>query len=83
MERRYREHAAGSVKCKYTRSFPPTELSACWVVESDLSFAMKLEAAIKRLPKAEKTKLIKCSDDLSSLAVGQQDYRVVRYQLCD
>lgn len=57
IDRRYQEHCAGSAKCKYTRSFPPKRLAACWQVD-DLSAALKLEKKIKALPKVEKQKLI-------------------------
>ena len=41
-------------KCKYTRSFPPRRIAACWQIAADLSQILKIEAAIKRLSKAEK-----------------------------
>ena len=57
MERRYREHCEGSEKCKYTRSFPPKRIAACWEVES-LSVALRLERAIKKLKKELKKRLV-------------------------
>jgi len=59
IKRRYQEHCDGSKKCKYTRSFPPVSLAACWEIQSDTSSnAMKLERAVKRLSKELKKKLI-------------------------
>lgn len=58
MERRYQEHLSGSIKCKYTRSFPPMRLAACWRLESSLSVALKIEHKIKQLSKTAKKKLI-------------------------
>lgn len=51
--RRYREHQAGSPKCKYTRSFKPLQMVYCWPLD-DKSTALRLEKAIKRLSRAEK-----------------------------
>lgn len=59
MERRYQEHLNGSAKCKYTRSFPPRRIAAHWSLEVDLSRILKIEAAIKRLTKLDKSKLVK------------------------
>jgi len=58
LKRRYQEHLEGSAKCKYTRSFPPIRIAASWEFEMDLSLALKLEQAIKRLSKLEKNQLI-------------------------
>ncbi len=58
VERRYQEHVDGSIKCKYTRSFPPKQLVAYWDVGHDLSQALKIEYRIKKLPKKKKIKLI-------------------------
>ena len=57
--RRYEEHQAGSEKCKYTRSFPPKRIAACWKLYASLSEALKLEKRIKGLSKSEKNALIK------------------------
>jgi len=56
--RRYREHQQRSAKCKYTRSFPPKRLVACWEVLSELSSVLKIESAIKKLKRAGKIELI-------------------------
>lgn len=67
VERRYQEHVDGSIKCKYTRSFPPKRLAAFWEVADDLSSALKIENAIKRLTKKEKIYLVKNPDALMRL----------------
>ena len=58
MERRYQEHLDGSDKCKYTRSFPPLRIAACWELPVDLSMALKIERAIKSLSKEDKKHLV-------------------------
>ena len=58
IERRYREHQQGSAKCKYTRSFPPVKLSACWQIQADISSILKIERYIKALPRNNKKSLI-------------------------
>ena len=59
IERRYQEHLDGSAKCKYTRSFPPKRIAACWEITSDdSSLARKIEHEIKHLSKKEKMNLI-------------------------
>ena len=65
MERRYREHSDGKSTCKYTRSFPPKRIAACWEVES-LSVALKLERAIKKLKKELKKKLIDNPENITT-----------------
>lgn len=56
LERRYQKHCEG-VASKYTRSFKPLAIAASWEV-SDKSSAMKAEAHIKKLSRAEKESLI-------------------------
>lgn len=58
MARRYQEHQQGSRKCKYTRSFPPRKIAACWELSGELSEILKIERCIKSLTKKEKLKLI-------------------------
>lgn len=56
--RRYKEHQNGSSKCKYTRSFPPIGIVACWQIEANISIVLKLERAIKAMNRNQKTHLI-------------------------
>ena len=56
LKRRYAEHLAGTVKCKFTRSFKPIKIAQSWECESK-SAAMKLEHQIKQLSKKEKMEL--------------------------
>ena len=45
IKRRYQEHLSGSAKCKYTRSFPPVRIAACWKLETVGSpLAIKVES---------------------------------------
>ncbi len=61
LARRYQEHLEGSPKCKFTRSFPPIKIAACWEVSSR-SIALKMEYHIKKLSKKEKRALIDYPD---------------------
>jgi len=64
LKRRYQEHASGSAKCKYTRSFPPIRLAAAWEISAGLSVVLKIEKAIKKLKRQEKIELIADPDFL-------------------
>lgn len=57
VERRYKEHELGTIKCRYTRSFPPKKLAAFWKFKNK-SAALRREACIKQLPRFEKQKLV-------------------------
>lgn len=56
VERRLREHQGGT-GARYTRSHPPVTLAYTEEVP-DRSAAQRREAAIKKLPRAQKLKLI-------------------------
>lgn len=56
--RRFEEHKQGSPKCKYTRSFPPKKIAACWQVEEDISLVLQCEHAIKKMSKHMKATLV-------------------------
>ena len=56
---RYKEHKSGSLKCRYTRSFPPKKLLAFWPLETE-SDALSVESKIKKLPKKQKRKVDSC-----------------------
>ena len=58
IKRRYAEHMAGSIKCKYTRANPPKNLAANWEFNATLSYVLRIESAIKKLSKVEKYNLI-------------------------
>jgi len=57
LERRYQEHVEGSAKWKFTRSFAPIKIAACWDV-ADKSSALKIEKFIKSLSRKEKEALV-------------------------
>ena len=81
IKRRYQEHCKGSLKCKYTRAFPPVKISACWVIESDSSSqALKLEIAIKKLSKQHKKKLIYKPENILFLASEVGDFKTVSFE---
>ncbi|MFN7097543.1 MAG: GIY-YIG nuclease family protein [Gammaproteobacteria bacterium] len=58
MTRRYQEHVKGTGKCKYTRSFPPRSIAACWEFSLELSDILRIERLIKSLSKKEKLAMI-------------------------
>lgn len=67
VKRRFAEHQEDKVKgAKYTKSHKPTGIAAVWEVGGK-SDASKLEYRIKRLPKAEKEKLILNKAELSQI----------------
>jgi putative endonuclease len=58
IKRRYQEHLKGTAKCKYTRSFPPKNIAACWQIKCELSDVLSIERFIKKLNRHEKVQLI-------------------------
>ncbi len=59
VDRRFQEHVEGGIKAaKYLRGKAPLKLVLKYKV-GDRSLAMKAEAAVKKLPKPEKERLIK------------------------
>lgn len=58
LARRYKEHLAGSAKCKYTRSFKPLRIAQSWEVSGDKATAMKMEKFIKSLSRKKKEDLL-------------------------
>ena len=67
LQRRFKEHLAGTAKCKYTRSFKPLSIAQCWVVNDNKSEAMKIERYIKTLNRKQKYHLICFPDSLAEL----------------
>ena len=59
IERRYQEHCEGSPKCKYTRSFPPKRLAACWQFDAEVGKILSLEKRLKQLSRVEKENLVR------------------------
>lgn len=62
IERRYNEHEKGTLKCRYTRSFPPKKILVYWKLSSR-SEALSIEAKIKKLSKPQKKLLIDVKAD--------------------
>lgn len=58
IERRYQEHLDGSPKCKFTRSFPPKRLAACWKLTNERGLVLRIERKIKKLTRSQKKLLI-------------------------
>ncbi len=79
IKRRYQEHLNGSIKCKYTRSFPPRKLAACWHFQNaDLSAILKTEKAIKSLSKKNKENLISKPSLLSDIVAENLAYIILK-----
>ena len=70
LARRYQEHATGTGKCKYTRSFKPLNLAQAWQVKGTKALAMKIEKYIKSRSKQEKRELILRPRQLVQLFAG-------------
>lgn len=67
LDRRYQEHCQGQGS-KFTRSYPPIKIAASWHLENgNVSDALKLELAIKKLSKQQKLKIIQENWNLSQL----------------
>jgi putative endonuclease len=65
LERRYQEHCKGK-GAKFTRSYPPIKIAKYWCLKSDnVSDALKLEIAIKKLTRKQKLEIIQsnCSHE--------------------
>jgi putative endonuclease len=58
LKRRYREHARGTRKSKFTRSFKPLAIAQFWTIDSDKRLAMRVEKHIKKLTRKDKERLI-------------------------
>jgi putative endonuclease len=59
IKRRYQEHSRGSAKCKYTRSFPPKCIAACWQFgAAEKGEILSLEKTLKKLSRLQKQQLI-------------------------
>jgi putative endonuclease len=77
-ERRFSEHCGTARGARFTRAFRPEAIAALWETDSR-SNAQKLEAQIKRLPRAKKERLI--AEDAFGLFGGAVDpdaYRRIR-----
>lgn len=65
--KRYQAHLSGSVK--YTRSFKPLYIAQSWCITESKSLAMRIEAYIKKLSKAEKERLVLAPEELKKIFV--------------
>jgi putative endonuclease len=70
--RRYQEHQQGLAKCKYTRSFPPKRIAACWKIEAGFAVILSIERMIKKLSKPEKIALVNAPEKLGLLLTGHR-----------
>ena len=56
MKTRWEKHCSGR-GAKFTRAFPPVRLAACWKISGTKGEAMRTEACVKALTRAEKAEL--------------------------
>ncbi|MBN2050134.1 MAG: GIY-YIG nuclease family protein [Spirochaetales bacterium] len=77
-ERRLTEHLKGSKKAaRFTRAFRPLAAAACWRLDCSRGEALKVEAAIKRLPRLKKLSLLEHAGLFENLA-AQSCGRIVK-----
>jgi putative endonuclease len=67
LNRRYQQHCQGTPECKYTRSFPPRRLAACWHILGSKSAAMQIEKKLKQIPKSKKLALVAKPETLQDI----------------
>jgi putative endonuclease len=93
LARRCQEHLSGSIKCKYTRSFPPIALACAWIVEAERGWVLRCEKAIKRLSKPQKQALVRKPEQLLEqvslsapkqlVAVSEAELKEIWSSLCN
>lgn len=67
LSRRLREHLKRGARCaKYTRTHPIKRLSAAWML-AEKGEALRVEAAIKTLPRQKKQQIIASPQEIKSL----------------
>lgn len=69
LKKRYQSHINGTGRCKYTKSFKPLYMAACWEISGEKSSAMRLEREIKRFSRQQKEATIKNPEILSSSGI--------------
>ncbi|MBP7605108.1 MAG: GIY-YIG nuclease family protein [Spirochaetes bacterium] len=67
IDRRVREHLGGNRRAKFTAGFRPVRTAACWKLRGTRSDALKVEAFIKRMSRAEKDGLVTNPERLGTL----------------
>lgn len=65
--RRVREHLGGGRRAKFTAGFKPVRTAACWKLCGTRSDALKVEAFIKGMSRAEKDDLVAAPERLRPL----------------
>ncbi len=66
-KKRFNEHRSGKGGAKFTRGFTPVSIEGLWEITGTKGDAMKIEAFIKSLKKAEKIQLIEKPSSLLDL----------------
>ncbi len=66
-KKRFNEHRSGKGGAKFTRGFTPVSIEGLWEITGTKGDAMKIEAFIKSMKKAEKIQLIEKPSSLLDL----------------
>ncbi|HSV96744.1 MAG TPA: GIY-YIG nuclease family protein [Spirochaetota bacterium] len=70
IDRRIREHRGGSRRAKFTAGFRPVRVAACWRLSGTRSDALRVEAFIKAMSRAEKEALVAKPGELCALVAN-------------
>ena len=76
LARRFRQHLDGTAGVKYTRSYRPVRLAACWRLFDTVGTALKVESAIKRGGTALKHRILDDPDALAPAVAARLDCEV-------
>ncbi|HOP29470.1 MAG TPA: GIY-YIG nuclease family protein [Spirochaetota bacterium] len=66
-KKRFNEHRSGKGGAKFTRGFTPVSIEGLWEITGTKGDAMKIEAFIKSMKKADKIQLIEKPSSLLDL----------------
>jgi len=72
IKKRYADHVSGKAS-KFTRSFKPVRIAACWKLYGNKGDALKVEAMIKRMKRDAKEILIQSPGKLNKLIYQKLD----------
>ena len=77
IKKRLETHIAGKKSAaRFTRSFKPVRLLACWKVHGDKGAAMKVEYFIKRHTRAEKEVFVKTPEELEAAFIKKRGIEI-------
>lgn len=71
MLRRWEEHRKGTAKSKYTRSFRPVRIAACWRLRGPKGAALKIERIIQGMTRSMKDRVAADTSLLGKVVAGK------------